>query len=448
MAYTFTLPQSTAFTGTGLEGYRFGPLRQKDIDVYYIESEKGHDTFMISKKVTRTYYVLSGGGYFTIGGERYQACPGMLIEVPPKIEYSYSGRMKLIAFSRPLGDKRNDTHTRWNPDVTCRREPVSLPGRESWSTRLVRLRIAGKSPVGAFLRLNKRLWASLPQITSLDPISAYGRFVHALARKKDVRAQAFSTHFLRNRPELELIRRLVATKHSGQRLRVAVLGCSTGAEVYSIVWTIRTARPDLELIVNAVDISRQAVEFARRGVYSLTTAQQETAAIFERTTKSEKETLFQIDGQTATVRAWLREGIHWSVGDVGEPATIEELGPQDVVVANNFLCHMVPHEAERCLRNIARLVVSGGYLFASGIDLDVRTKVATDLGWEPVQELLEEIHDGDPCLRAHWPWHYGGLEPLDKRRVDWRIRYAAAFRLVPEAATSLHRENGLVVIGQ
>ena len=53
MPYTYTLPKSTSFTGTGLEGYSFGPLRQKDVDIYYIKSEKGHDTFMVSKKITR-----------------------------------------------------------------------------------------------------------------------------------------------------------------------------------------------------------------------------------------------------------------------------------------------------------------------------------------------------------------------------------------------------------
>ena len=42
----------------------------------------------------------------------------------------------------------------------------------------------------------------------------------------------------------------------------------------------------------------------------------------------------------------------------------------------------------------------GGYLFVSGVGLDVRTKVALDLGWEPVMELIAEIHDGDPSVRA------------------------------------------------
>src|SRR5262249_19002530 len=158
----------------------------------------------------------------------------------PKVEYSYSGTMTLIAFARPRWFSGNDTHTWWNPDVTCR-DSSCLPGRESWLTRLIRLRIAGKSPAGAFLRLNRWLWRRLPPgITRLGPIRFYGDCVHALARIQGVRTQAFSTCFLRNRPTLELIRRLADPKSSGETLRVAVLGCSMGPEAYSIAWTIRS----------------------------------------------------------------------------------------------------------------------------------------------------------------------------------------------------------------
>jgi hypothetical protein len=105
------------------------------------------------------------------------------------------------------------------------------------------------------------------------------------------------------------------------------------------------------------------------------------------------------------------------------------LGRQDMVIANRFLCHMAPPEAETCLRNIAHLVNPGGYLFVSGVDLDLRTRLASELGWTPVPYLLEEIHDGDPSVRRDWPWKYWGLEPLDAKRPDWRVRYASVFRL-------------------
>jgi SAM-dependent methyltransferase len=105
------------------------------------------------------------------------------------------------------------------------------------------------------------------------------------------------------------------------------------------------------------------------------------------------------------------------------------------VIANNFLCHMKPPEAEACLRNIARLVRPGGYLLVSGVDLDVKASVARDSGWRPIRRLLEEVHDGDPAVRGDWPWKYWGLEPLSKRRQDWALRYAAVFE-VPDAPFS------------
>jgi SAM-dependent methyltransferase len=192
-----------------------------------------------------------------------------------------------------------------------------------------------------------------------------------------------------------------------------------------------------------VDISKQAVEVGERGAYSLVSPQLVNTDIFERMTGAEIEELFERDGDVVTVKSWIKVGVKWIVGDVGESEILEVLGPQDIVVANNFLCHMDPPMAERCLRNIARLVSPHGYLFVSGIDLNIRTKVAEDLGWHPLQDLLEEIHEGDPCMKSFWPFQYAGLEPLNKRRQDWRVRYATAFELIPpgESAKNLGGSN-------
>jgi chemotaxis methyl-accepting protein methylase len=417
-------------------------LHHKDIEILYVESEKGHDTFFISKKLTRIYYVLTGNGYFTMNGNRYPVGPGMLVEVPPRVEYTYSGKMTLIAVCTPRWKRGNEIITKWNSEVVGRNAPCGAEVGSSLG-RLVRLRVLGKSPVGGYLRLNQYFWNTLPSfVTALTPVRIYGEFLHALAQVQLDRAQAFSTYFLRNRAELELIRRLLVQKSKGDTLRVAVMGCSTGPEAYSVAWRIRSARPDLNLVLHAVDISRQAVEFAERGVYSLATPQLADTAICSAMTAAEMADIFQGDGDVITVKSRIREGIDWQVGDAGDSKIVDDLGPQDIVVANNFLCHMDAPEAERCLRNIARLVSPHGYLFVSGIDLDVRTKVASDMGWEPVQELLTEVHEGDRALGSRWPCHYAALEPLNKRRPDWILRYAAAFQLVPPAAGPKREENG------
>jgi chemotaxis protein methyltransferase CheR len=297
--------------------------------------------------------------------------------------------------------------------------------------KAARLQFFGKSPASLFLRLNKRIWDRLPsRVRNLSPIRSYGTWLHNLVCVRARREMYFGTFFLRNRPALELMRRLTDQKANSSTLRIAVLASSIGAEVYSILWTIRSTRPDLKVRLDAVDISQEILSFAEKGIYAPDTSQFVGSSIFERLTEDEMAEMFDWEGDEAKVKSWLREGITWRPGDAADPELINILGPQDMVVASNFLCHMAPADAERCLGNMAQLVSPGGYLFVSGVDLDVRTKVAVNLGWEPVPELIAEIHNGDPCMRADWPWQWWGLEPLNRRRQDWQIRYATAFRIV------------------
>jgi hypothetical protein len=202
-----------------------------------------------------------------------------------------------------------------------------------------------------------------------------------------------------------------------------------------------------------LDIDKGTLEFAEGGLYALgseeetsTTSsfsreldtdiaaktsrgQPPSSSMFERMSPAEMEAVFEREGVWARVRPQFRDGIRWHIGDAGNPRLAADLGPQDIVVANRFLCHMDPGDAEACLRSLARLVKSGGYLFVSGVDLAVRSKVASEYGWRPVTDLIEEIHEGDPSLRRDWPLHYWGLEPLDRTRADWKVRYASVFQL-------------------
>jgi chemotaxis protein methyltransferase CheR len=296
--------------------------------------------------------------------------------------------------------------------------------------KAARLQILGKSPAGFYLRLNERIWERLPsRVRNLYPVRSYGAWLHTVVCLRARRQQYFGTFFLRNRPALELMRRLARQKAHGSTLRIAVLGCSIGTEVYSILWIIRSARPDLRVLLGAVDISKEILSFAEKGIYAPDASQLVGASIFERLNKAELVEMFDWEGNQAKVKSWLREGITWQLRDAADPELINILGPQDMVVASNFLCHMAPADAEKCLRNIVQLVSPGGYLFVSGVDLDVRTKLALDLGWEPMPELVAEIHNGDPSVRADWPWQSWGLEPLNRRRHDWQTRYAASFRI-------------------
>ena len=303
-----------------------------------------------------------------------------------------------------------------------------------------------------YFNLGAFIWNYLlASVTHWPPVRAYGAHLQSLIQLGATRTQSVGTFFFRNRAELELIVRLLDKNGQDLSQNMAVLGCSKGAEVYSISYAIRCARPDLEINFHAIDISAEILEFAKSGIYSLgnngtsggpspgshappgdvtaNTIRDQPTSIFERMSAEEMEAVFDRQGDEVTVKRRFREGINWRIGDANDPGLVSTLGRQDIVVANRFLCHMRRAEAEACLRNLARLVKPSGYLFVCGVDLDVRTKVAQELGWRPITEMITEIHEGDPSLRRDWPLHYWGLEPFDRSRVDWEIRYASVFQL-------------------
>jgi chemotaxis methyl-accepting protein methylase len=290
------------------------------------------------------------------------------------------------------------------------------------------MRILRKYIGRPFLAVNEALWNLLPSSLTESALRPYGCFLHSLVKLRATRSQYFGTFFLRNRVELSMLHRLVSTQPQGATLKIAVLACSNGAEVYSIMWTILSRRPDLKLVVQAMDISNDILEIAQKGQYSLTAPELVDSPIFEYLTTGEMQTMFDKEGDQASVKPWLKEGIHWRVADARDSELVNVLGGQDIVFASKFLFHMEPAEAEKCLRNLVRLVNPEGHLFVSGVDLDVRSKVMRELGWTPVQEMLEEMHNGDSQVRRDWPWRYWGLEPFTSSRPDWGIYYASLFR--------------------
>ncbi len=302
-----------------------------------------------------------------------------------------------------------------------------------------------------YLAFARRVWRRLPPHWQRTPAALMaGTHLHRLVLRHQPREQNHSTFFFRNRAELALLTRVLDAFPQGARLELAILGCSKGAEVYSFAWTIRSARPDLDLVLTAVDISQDILDFAQQGTYwcgwqpdavygessdattadvAAVTTRDQSVSIFEGVTPEEMEGMFDMSGGEATVKRSLKEGIRWRRGDAGSAQFAQRLGRQDIVVANRFLCHMKAAPAEQCLRAIARLAKPGGYMFVSGVDLDVRARVAHDSGWAPVTDYLECVHEGDRTLLEGWPLEYWSIEPFRASHRDRDVRYASVFRV-------------------
>lgn len=228
---------------------------------------------------------------------------------------------------------------------------------------------------------------------------------------------------MRNRPELELLTQIAESLMNKGKICISVVACSKGAEVYSLLMCLRKHIRNIHVEITAIDISEDIVRIAEKGEYP------DDSPMLERLTEFEIKEMFDRKGHILRVKDCLRENVNWLVGDATSPELLESISSQDIVMANRFLCHMYPDDAEKCLKNVSKILAPGGFLFVSGVDLDVRTKVARTHGWKPISDLMEQIHDGDYTLRRGWPMHYYGLEPFDKKRKDWNLRYASVFQM-------------------
>lgn len=285
-----------------------------------------------------------------------------------------------------------------------------LPGIEEWK------------PQAMANRVIEMFWNALsPRVRSWKHTQDVGRWIHRRARRVQPRGGGCFTRFFRNLPQLELLRDLLFEKPGGAPIKIVSLGCSTGAELYSLLWLLRTARPAQGVQALGVDTEEECIQAASRGVYPCRVV--EVAEV----PATSHEQLFTRERKTLVVQDWLKETTTWAVGDACSSDLVAQFGRHDLVLANNFLCHMSPEDAEACLRNLVQLVAPHGYLVVSGVDLDLRSRVLEGLGFVPVTARCEEIHAAED-RHAAWPLRSWGLEPMDRTRQDWAARYATIFR--------------------
>lgn len=283
------------------------------------------------------------------------------------------------------------------------------------------MNIVRKAGAGV-LWLNQSLWKRLPEKLRAGRLGlAWGRFIFSLVGLQGRHVQLTTTYFFRNRAELRLLGEICAEMTGS--IRLTVVGCSEGAEVFSILHTVKKNNPALSVQVLAFDISAPALEIARKGSFS------RSSRLFRYADAAEIGDLFEQSGDILTVRKSYQDGIDWRLEDPTREPAHSTLPGQDIVFINRLLFHMSLPEAERSLRAAASLVRPGGYLFVSGVNLDLRSRLALEYGWKPVTRYLEEVHAGDETMTMDWPFERWGLEPLDRRRADWRLRYCAVFQM-------------------
>ncbi len=172
------------------------------------------------------------------------------------------------------------------------------------------------------------------------------------------------TFFLRDRTQLETIDWHGARERAGSRpIRVWSAACSTGEEPYSLAMLATEAfyPASAPVRILATDISQQALDAARLGVYRSRSIRELDPALRLRYLRE--------DGPRSVVDHVLRGLVVFARHNlVGDP--IPPLGEEafDVIVCRNVFIYFEPETSERVLAGLERALRPGGQLILGAAD--------------------------------------------------------------------------------
>jgi len=268
----------------------------------------------------------------------------------------------------------------------------------------------------------------MPGMRSFLETNLWCSFRHRIALRRQRRENSNFTGFQRLPTQFDaLAGPVVEYVYNGglaRSLKIAVLGCSNGAEAYSVASVLRLRHPKLDFSVRACDINPRIIDKAVTGTYFPETEIFNNRHITDEFVMS----TFDIESGRYCVKADIRGRVRFSVDDVLDEAMVARMEAADIVYAQNFLFHLSPGDAARAFENICRLGSKKSVFFIDGMDLPLRQNLTRRHHLTPLDYKIDEIHSEARWARAvGWPCQYWGLEPFSTTRRDWRQRYATIF---------------------
>lgn len=206
-------------------------------------------------------------------------------------------------------------------------------------------------------------------------------------------------------------------------LRVLLYACSNGAEAYTWSAWLALQRPDLEVVIEASDLSPELISQARQGRYTWSELTQGSKVPTWLVAQA-----FDREGEDYVVNERTRRRVSFSCADIVGDDLRARYGQADVVVAQNVLFHLPPPLARRAFDNVVRTLAPRAALFIEGMDQDLRVSLTQAHALQPLVWRSREIYEEG---RRHmpvrwWRFHYGAEPWLPFRRAPWR-RYGTIF---------------------
>ncbi|MDP4161395.1 MAG: CheR family methyltransferase, partial [Bacillota bacterium] len=177
------------------------------------------------------------------------------------------------------------------------------------------------------------------------------------------------TYFFREMKSLEAFRDHVLTEltkyrsRRERRLRVWSAGCSSGEEPYTLSMLIDQMIPEVrnwDIHIYGTDINLQALEKARRGVY--------TNWSFRGTSDTLRDRYFEPVGQGMyAVKARFKDRVSFSYLNLATDDYPSVLNTQemDVIFCRNVMMYFTPQMIRRVIQRFYRYLVEGGWLIVA-----------------------------------------------------------------------------------
>ncbi|MFC5436764.1 CheR family methyltransferase [Rhodanobacter umsongensis] len=202
-------------------------------------------------------------------------------------------------------------------------------------------------------------FASYCELLRSDPYSELGELASAIST--NVTAFFREVHHYDLLVDELLPRWLQEKRREGDRLRIWSAGCSTGEEPYALAMVLAEAIDQggskVDARILATDLSPQALETARKGVYPL----ERLAGISaERCRRWMLRGEGEYDG-LACVHPRLRELVTIEPLNLLHPWPMR--GPFDAIFCRNVVIYFDQPTKQRLFRRYAELLPPGGYLF-------------------------------------------------------------------------------------
>jgi chemotaxis methyl-accepting protein methylase len=267
----------------------------------------------------------------------------------------------------------------------------------------------------------------IPGINFFIKSKTWQSFRHEITLITDTRDNSTFTGFLRLPTQFEALSGPVLDfllpEQTPKNLKIAVLGCSSGSEAYTIASVLMNQHQSLKFSVYGFDIDQEMINKAKGATY----IHQE---IFNNKiiTSSFVNSTFDIKEDLYRIKEKIANNVYFSLANALDPNLKEVIGASDIVFAQNFLLHMKPKIAINAFNNICLLLKPRSALFVDGVDLGIRQKLTKKNRLEPLVYKLKQIHNEARRARGiGWPYSYWGLEPFSTTRKNWERRYSTIF---------------------